>query len=67
MIFTFISKLLIFAMMCILTMISVYYMFIIYADWDEYEDSMILMYIKIVGVFLITIAIQVFLGRYLLS
>lgn len=67
MILTFISKLLVFAMMCVLTMIGIYYMFIIYADWDEYEDSMILMFIKVVGVFLIIIAIQIILGRYLMT
>lgn len=67
MILTFISKLLVFVVMFILSIVGIYYMFIIYADWDEYKDSMILMYLKIIGIFLIIIAIQIVLGKYLMS
>lgn len=63
----FISKLLVFVMMIVLSMVGIYYMYLIYADWDEYEDSTLLMYIKIIGVFLIVVAIQIILGRYLIS
>lgn len=67
MILTFISKLLVFVVMFILSIVGIYYMFIIYADWDEYKDSMILIYLKIIGIFLIIIAIQIVLGKYLMS